>query len=59
MTTHKPDYWIFGHTHFNGDSNVLSSHQVVVGETRLLTNQLGYVRNSEQKGFDPKATIEV
>ena len=59
MAVHKPDVWIFGHTHFNGDSNVLSSHQAVVGGTRLLTNQLGYVRYNEQKGFDPKATIEI
>ena len=59
MAVHKPDVWLFGHTHFNGDSNVLSSHQAVVGGTRLLTNQLGYVRYNEQKGFDPKATIEI
>jgi predicted phosphohydrolase len=40
----EPDYWIYGHTHHNTDDFSL-------GRTKLLTNQLGYVRNNEQTGY--------
>jgi len=39
-----PDYWIYGHTHVN-------THDFEIGKTRLLTNQLGYVKYGEQLGF--------
>ena len=51
IAAHDLDAWIFGHTHYNGGSGT------VIGSTRLHTNQLGYVRDGEQKGFNPQATI--
>ncbi len=48
------DYWIFGHTHYNG--RTVGKGQTI-GQTRLLTNQLGYVRDGEQKGFNQAAVI--
>jgi len=43
--------WSFGHTHF-------SSSQTIKG-TRLVSNQLGYIHNREQSGFNPNLTIEI
>ena len=40
----SPDYWIYGHTHGN-------TPDFEIGKTRLLTNQLGYVKYGEQEGF--------
>jgi len=40
----SPDYWIYGHTHGN-------TPDFEIGKTRLLTNQLGYVKYGEQLGF--------
>lgn len=45
-----PDYWIYGHHH----SNV---SDFTIGKTKLLTNQLGYVKYGEQVGFDAGKTI--
>ena len=39
-----PDYWIYGHTHSN-------TTDFEIGKTRLVTNQLGYVKYGEQLGF--------
>lgn len=39
-----PDYWIYGHTHHN-------SADFRIGNTRLLTNQLGYVKYNEHQSF--------
>ncbi|MGL4852754.1 MAG: metallophosphoesterase [Phocaeicola sp.] len=39
------DYWIYGHTHYNGGAGT------VIGETTLLCNQLGYVRHGENNSF--------
>ncbi len=44
------DAWIYGHHH----SNV---PEFAIGNTRMLTNQLGYVRIGENKSFDPSAII--
>lgn len=40
----KPDYWIYGHHHEN-------VNDFRVGETTLLTNQMGYVRRNEHLNF--------
>ena len=38
------DYWIYGHSHRNIDK--------VIGQTRCVSNQLGYVTHGEAKAFD-------
>lgn len=48
----KPDYWIYGHHHFN-------TPDFLIGETEMRTNQLGYVKNGEHKLFDTGKTIMV
>lgn len=45
------DYWIFGHTHYNGGSNFQ------IGSAKLLSNQLGYVKYNEHKAFSCKVYI--
>ena len=45
------DYWIYGHTHFGGGSGSM------IGQTKLLSNQLGYVLQNEHLSFDGKACI--
>lgn len=48
----KIKYWIYGHSHENITGQI--------GQTKLLSNQLGYVFNSpEAHGFNSEATIEV
>ena len=44
-------YWIYGHTHFGGGSGSM------IGQTKLLSNQLGYVLQNEHLSFDGKACI--
>ena len=44
---YQPDFWIYGHTHECDDQ--------IIGETRIISNQLGYPRNDgsfECSGFD-------
>ena len=48
----SPDYWIYGHNHFNQDD-------FSIGKTVLTTNQLGYVVNSEQEGYSNEKVISV
>lgn len=45
--------WVFGHTHYNGGRGLK------VGNTTLYTNQLGYVKNGIEKGYDPAATFVI
>ncbi len=47
------DYWIYGHSHRNIDAQI--------GKTQILSNQLGYVHQSEQlhNGFSPSRHIEL
>jgi len=45
----KADLWCFGHTHFNVDT--------MIGDTRLVSNQFGYLHREECVGFDPKKMI--
>ena len=47
-----PDYWIYGHSHLNNiDFNI--------GNTRMLSNTLGYVRFNEQGHFSRSKVIEI
>lgn len=43
------DYWIYGHTHYNGGDG-----QFING-TKMLSNQLGYVRHGEAETFKSDA----
>ncbi|MBO9564383.1 MAG: metallophosphoesterase [Niastella sp.] len=44
--------WIYGHHHSN-------SPEFLIGNTRMLTNQLGYVRRREYYGFRKDAVIDL
>ena len=46
------DYWIYGHHHFN-------TATFKIGNTTLLTNQLGYIKFKENIGFKNDAIIEI
>lgn len=48
----KIDYWVFGHHHANVEA-------FCVGNTNLMTNQLGYTWLKEHVGFDPGLVIGV
>jgi len=45
------DKWIYGHTHYNGGTGVR------IGNTLMLTNQLGYVKYGEHTSFKKDACI--
>ena len=45
------EYWIYGHSHYNVD--------VQIGNTKCVTNQLGYVFHNEHLSFDPGKFIEL
>ena len=47
------DYWIFGHTHWN------AKRGTQVGNTTLLTNQMGYLTHGGEKGFSLNEFIEI
>ncbi|OAB30601.1 Calcineurin-like phosphoesterase [Flavobacterium fryxellicola] len=46
------DYWIYGHNHCN-------VNDFEIKNTKLLTNQLGYIKYNENVGFNDKAIISV
>jgi predicted phosphohydrolase len=46
------NYWIYGHHHINIPA-------FTIGETQLLTNQLGYVRFKEHKWFNRAKTLVI
>ena len=48
----KPDYWIYGHNHYN-------AQDFKIGDTVLLTNQLGYVKHCEHLDFNSNKFIEI
>ena len=45
------EYWIYGHSHRNIDK--------VIGNTRCVSNQLGYVFGNEHSSFNTSAYIEI
>jgi len=45
------EYWIYGHSHRNIDK--------IIGKTKCVSNQLGYVFQNEHHSFDLGKTIEV
>ena len=45
-------YWIYGHHHWNAPG-------FKIGNTMMLTNQLGYVRNNEHGAFIRRVVLEV
>ena len=45
-------FWIYGHHHVN-------IPEFKIGNTTMLTNQLGYVQNNEHTGFKSNAIIEI
>jgi Icc-related predicted phosphoesterase len=45
-------FWIYGHSHFN-------QKPLYIGNTILLTNQLGYVKLNEHTGFKRKAFFSI
>ena len=48
----KIDYWIYGHHHVNVE-------EFSIGETKMLTNQLGYLRCDENKYFANNKIINI
>ena len=51
ITDHKIDYWIYGHSHRNIDK--------IIGNTKCVSNQFGYVFQNEHLSFNPNAIIEI
>ncbi|MBM3404249.1 MAG: metallophosphoesterase [Bacteroidetes bacterium] len=47
-----PNFWIYGHSHFNQKS-------LIIGETLVVTNQLGYVHLNEHADFRQNAFFSV
>jgi len=47
-----PDYWIYGHTHVN-------TPDFEIGKTRLITNQLGYLKYGEQAGYSGERSFKL
>lgn len=48
----QPAYWVYGHHHYN-------THDFSIGNTRLLTNQLGYLDNDENYNFYNNKTFSI
>jgi predicted phosphohydrolase len=46
----KVDYWIYGHSHHN-------TSDFKIGNTQMLTNQLGYIHHKENLLFNPDKNI--
>lgn len=46
------NYWIYGHLHRN-------LPEIQVGNTKLVTNQLGYIHYSENKGYKSNAYLHI
>lgn len=46
------DFWIYGHSHYN-------TKDFKIGNTQMLTNQLGYIQRNENERFNPKKQFNV
>jgi len=44
--------WVYGHHHTN-------TPEFMIGNTKLITNQLGYVQRNEHRIFEPNKVIEI
>ena len=51
IETSPAAYWIYGHSHRNIDK--------IIGKTRCVSNQLGYVSHNEHLTFNPGKIIEI
>ena len=51
IETSPVKYWIYGHSHRNIDK--------IIGKTRCVSNQLGYVSHNEHLNFCPEKYIEI
>ena len=49
---YQPEYWIYGHSHMN-------TPPFQIGNTTLLTNQLGYIRKNEHLAFEFTKGFEI
>jgi predicted phosphohydrolase len=47
-----PNFWIYGHHHQN-------TPDFTIGKTQLITNQLGYLKYGENKGFSLEKTLDI
>ena len=47
----SPDMWIFGHTHWSFD--------ILLGNTRMVSNARGYPREECRASFNPDLVLEV
>lgn len=45
-----PDFWVYGHHHHN-------TPDFEIGKTKMLTNQLGYVKYNEHQFFNPNKSF--
>lgn len=52
IETSGPDFWIFGHHHYNVPD-------FMIGKTTMTTNQLGYVKYGEHKYFKISGSLKV
>jgi len=52
ITNHEIDYWIYGHSHRN-------LKDFTIGDTKMITNQFGYVGMNEHYSFNYEKVIEV
>jgi 3',5'-cyclic AMP phosphodiesterase CpdA len=50
IETSNINYWVYGHHHNN-------TSEFSIGNTKLITNQLGYVQQNEHKLFEPNKCI--
>ena len=51
ISNNNIDYWIYGHSH--------RSIETTIGQTKLLSNQLGYLTMGEGEGYLPNKSITI